>query len=150
MRRSVGVCTEEEQAGAMKRLEEYILMLQTYADESGSRPVMWWRPISQRDLLTTQQSAAPQDGSCFSAFYMPVWTGRKEWHKEVYLSSLNITLFLSHHKQKGDLLMWESGVMICLSMYDLSELEESSVSCLITILTPLIKVKANSSKLLWL
>lgn len=39
-RSSVGVSTEEEQVRAMKRLEERILMLQTYADESGSRPVM--------------------------------------------------------------------------------------------------------------
>lgn len=38
--KSVGVSAEEEQARATKTLEEKILMLQTYADESVSRPVM--------------------------------------------------------------------------------------------------------------
>lgn len=36
----MGVSEEEEQAKAMKRLEEQILMLQTYADESGSMLLM--------------------------------------------------------------------------------------------------------------
>lgn len=166
---------KEEQARAMKRLEEEIPTLQTYADESGSGPVMWWetdltkRSAHSTGIIRSLGLAVPQCILCVCVCVkLKNRRGEREWQKEVSVSSLKMypfsylwnsqqhlandfSLISPPHKQKRAVYLWEvGGVMVPLIIYDLSKLEDkkklSSVSSLITTLTPLIRMTVNSSK----